>query len=328
MNEVETRSAPQGDYSASVLEDDTSNACISALGTRSEPVVPPTFYIRVGQGELTKDYCGMITGAASCPTNHDHHRILFRYHCNDPRCPSCYDHYCTQAAHRVEDKLQGISKAFHKAGVQVGKPRHVVWSPSQEEWTKERMQEDGGESFRKAFTKVFKAHSRYYGGTFILHCERKKHTDGTECEEHNCNRKHIWVWGPHIHYIGWGYFDNSALVHSKTKWIYKTIDDGGKVRNIFKTVHYQLTHAATFKRGQMLVRYIGMATQGRKQLSAKHREPVQCRICGSDLRRNGVYPDGTIDHNIDQGPYHVLKVEYIWVIRHKSILKHRASMDP
>lgn len=307
--------------------DNSLPSCISALGTRSEPVVQQTFYIRVGQGELTKDYCGMITGAASCPSHHDHHKILFRYHCNDPRCPACYEHYCNQAAHRVEDKLQGISKAFHREGVRVGKPRQVVFSPPQQDWPRERVERDGGESLRKEFSRVFKSSTKYYGGTFILHCERKKHTDGTECEDHNCRRKHIWVWGPHIHYVGWGYFKNSALFHKETRWIYKTVDDGGNVRNIFKTVRYLLTHAATFKRGQMLVRYIGMATSGRKQIKEKHKEAVQCRICGEELRRNGVYPDGTVDHTIDQGPYNVIKVETVWIIRTKALAKVRSQIQ-
>lgn len=303
-------------------------SCISALGPSSEPASIKHFaenrYIRVGTGEITNDLCGIITGAASCSDNPAHPHILFRHKCNNPRCPVCYQHYCDKAAHRVEDKLNGMRKAFRKAGIPVGKTRHVIFSAPPQEWPRELLEQDGGEAFRQSFNNVLKTHGRFYGGTPILHCERKKHSDGSECDVKRCNRHHTWVWGPHIHYVGWGYFDNSALVHSKTGWVYKVIDDGAQDRSIYQTVRYQLSHAATFRSGQMLVRYVGMATKGRKVEKSRHIDNVQCRICGADLHRRAIYPDGTLDLTADIGLCTHVRIDYEWVLRTKR-LKHRQT---
>lgn len=307
--------------------------CITALSPRSiekhDWVKVPTLcvtggvnsYSRVGRGVQTKFDCGEIYGAASCPTSPDHDKVFFKHTCHKNTCPTCYEQTISRAAHRAEDKLHGIKKELIKHGFNVGKYRHVVWSQPPQLWTKQKMNGDGGKAFIDSFKKAFKSNTKYFGGVFILHCERKKHSDGTECGVHGCTRKHHWEWGPHIHYIGWGYFNNSALVHSKTGWMYKTIDDGGRARNVYDTVNYQLSHAATFKSGQQIVRYIGMATWGGKRIISKKREPVECSFCGSQLIRRTVYPDGTIDLTTDQGPCTHLRLEYAWYIRRNRLKK-------
>lgn len=223
-----------------------------------------------------------------------------------------------------------MKKALIGAGYRVGKVRHVIWSPSQDEWGPERFR-DGGKAFREAFKRTLKARTHYYGGAFILHCERKKHTDGTECEEKRCRKKHIWVWGPHIHYVGWGYFDNSGEVHQRTGWVYKVVEDQGP-RNVYETVRYQLSHATIFpdQGRQMLVRYIGMATWGRKEKVGSHREVLTCSICGEEMRKVGDY-HGHLDLSIDLGPAVVRKNEYRYLVRvrgrKKRVEQHRFGLD-
>jgi hypothetical protein len=178
---------------------------------------------------------------------------------------------------------------------------------------------DGAKSFLAEFRKIFKAHSHNAGGVYILHCERKKHSDGSECERGDCHRKHYWVWGPHVHFVGWGYFDNSAQVHSKTGWVYKTISDGEKSRNIYETVRYQLSHAGLFKNNGMVVRYIAQGTLGKKTIVSRSREPVLCPVCQSALRRRAVYPDGTIDLASDIGPYTESRMICKWLLTAKQL---------
>ena len=281
---------------------------------------------RAGCGEVSYDWCGMIRNFVAC-SGPDHHGARpSRMSCKRLSCPVCFEDACNRAAHRAEDRVQGMKKAWKRAGVRVGRIRHVEWSPAIKEWPRDRVEADGGKSFRKTASAIIRGNSKYYGGALVVHWERKKHTDGTACELKGCRRKHIWVWGPHVHYIGWGFFENSAYVHSQTGWVYKTIDDDGRVRNVFDTVRYQLTHAGLVKRELVVkestqavhdqdqvgnaVSYIGMCSmnKGGKVAVGESWETCQCEVCHAELHRYGALNDKLADFGYDQGPVEVRRV--------------------
>ncbi|MCX6653037.1 MAG: hypothetical protein NT137_06770 [Methanomassiliicoccales archaeon] len=140
-----------------------------------------------------------------------------------------------------------MRNAYGRNGVRLGKPKHIVFSPPQEDWPVEKLAMDGGRGLREELYRLLRGYAkdRVYGGAAILHDERRKHLDDTNCDTRWCRRRHKWVWGPHIHFIGYGFFENSALVYAETGWVYKRIEDDGE-RDIFGTAKYQLTHAALF----------------------------------------------------------------------------------
>lgn len=327
MNEVETRSLPQGDYQSSVSD----SVCISALGPSTNWHESKHFKFtlyRTGSGEISHDWCGMIRNFVACSSPSHHGSKPIHMSCKRLSCPLCYEDACTRAAHRAEDRVVGMKKAWMREGVNVGRIRHVEWSPSPRDWPRDRVESDGGKAFIKEWARVFKSHSKHFGGVRIIHWERKKHTDGSACEDKFCKRKHVWVWGPHVHYVGWGWFNNSALVHHKTGWVYKTIDDGAKVRNVFDTVRYQLTHAGLVKRELRVkeslepvhdldqvgnaLSYVGMCStnKGGKSTLRSTLEPCYCEVCQSELHRYGALNDKSADFSYDLGAVKARVVEF------------------
>jgi hypothetical protein len=77
------------------------------------------------------------------------------------------------------------------------------------------------------------------GGILIFHPFRKKHMDGSECDEYQCPYLHKWVEGPHFHVLGYGKLIESDRFYSDSGWVYKNM---GYRRSISWTVKYLLTH--------------------------------------------------------------------------------------
>ena len=285
-------------------------------------------YVRVGNGKtLNPDSlgvvrCGSVVGAARCTCHEEgHDLVLLKDNCGRLQCPVCYHQSVSRSAHRMADRLEGMFEAWKVNGVNLGKLKHITFSPPQKDWPKTRVVQDGGKALRKLayrhFNKYFK--DRAYGGFLIFHGERKKHKDGTECEDRNCNKVHQWVWSPHFHYLGYGYFSpESPLYHSETGWIYKNIGSANQ-RDAFLTANYQLSHAGTFldlktsKQVGSAYWAVGMLANckgGRKVLN-RSTESVPCSLCAKALHDYGVRFD-VPDWSDDRGEHlrYVLVVEY------------------
>lgn len=157
--------------------------------------------------------------------------------------------------------------------------RGTVWlgaGRKRKRWSRDELEADGATQLLRECRRIMGegAQDGFLGGAIILHMERKKHRgpvrdhqdatgrwvrchdkdcqlehdeymDWTECEKDNCELEHRWFYGPHVHFIGYGYFQNSRDFHERTGWIYKRIQDR-RERSVFLTARYQLTHSAHF----------------------------------------------------------------------------------
>jgi hypothetical protein len=268
--------------------------------------------------------CGDIRLVVACPELHEKH--LIHQVCHRLQCPVCFRDAASRAAHRIEERLEGLHGAYEKNGIRLGRPKHIVFSPPQEDWAQERLERDGGKALRRRLYQLLVKYAKdgVYGGATITHGERRKHTDGTECDKKRCRRKHVWVWGPHIHFIGYGFFENSARFYTETGWTYKRIDDGGGERDIFSTAKYLLTHCALFvgeDREQLGTAYHMMGVmancKGGGRVLEKHEEPVLCETCKKELHQyRPVGQEPNLD--TDSGEYMVWRSVVEWYVNKRT----------
>jgi len=129
-----------------------------------------------------------------------------------------------------------------------------------------------------------------YGGVVVVHPWRLKHEeDGSSCERKDCKRYHVWMWGPHVHFIGWGRFARSDKVHKSGRgWVYRAIPDRTG-RDIWATCYYQLTHCAVVPGGQSYA-WVGLMSTRAVAVVKRERawEPEVCPVCG-ELLMTDVY---------------------------------------
>lgn len=279
-------------------------------------------YIRTAQGtpkDLWGMKCGDVRFVVACPDRHEKH--LVHHVCHRLQCPTCYENAASRSAHRIEERLKGLHAAYKRNGIRLGKPKHIVFSPPQVDWPRERLEADGGRALRRQLCRLLwrYAKDRVYGGDIIVHGERRKHLDGSDCDARRCRQRHQWVWGPHIHFIGYGFFENSALFHAESGWVYKRVEDDGE-RDIFSTAKYQLTHAALFlgADGEQVgtaYHHIGQMAncKGGRTVLDKQQETVPCDTCKKELHEYAA--DGNEpDLANDRGEHLVWRVEVEWYI--------------
>jgi len=193
-----------------------------------------------------------------------------------------------------------------------------------------------------------KRHSKdgVYAGTLVLHPWRKRHEDGTECEMKGCRLLHIWVWGPHVHYCGHGFFSSSDKFYEQTGWVYKNIKPKeSNTRSIKDTVGYLLTHCAVFREYRSVevydslnmvkqvtspswvtvgqhYRYVGLFSnaKGGHKVLEQGVKTVECNKCECLLHK--YLTDGDdLERDHDLGEYEVpyKKVEYYLNIKRKKV---------
>jgi hypothetical protein len=214
---------------------------------------------KYGPGELNE--CGTTRFIVSCKSGHTPTRLLNlcgRYACS---CPACYEAACTAGARDIAEHIDNAPAALlNYDGRVAGEKKHIVLStpllnPDDPTggslYTEADFLKDGGKKVRVKANRILRRFARngFYGGTLIFHPWRKKHVDdGSECDDPNCkDREHYWHWGPHYHYVGYGFFAPGNEVYEKTGWILKRIEEAdGAVRDAYATARYQLTHAGIF----------------------------------------------------------------------------------
>lgn len=351
---VESQSVPNLTLTSCLVADTSSSPSSSPsdegprIVSRNRAKFPPknhlakrsniSTYCRVGQGNSLDlaglKVCGRVIGAIRCPSHeHEHDLRLLHSHCDRLQCPTCYEDAVKRSARRITDRMEKVHKQYSSHGVPLGKPKHMTFSPPQDEWTRQRVESDGGrllkEEVARLMQRFFK--DRAYGGYLIFHGERRKHVDGSECDVKHCTKRHVWTWGPHFHYIGYGYFENSSYVHSKTGWVVKRIEDRGE-RDIYSTVHYQLTHAGLFldpetgeQRGTAYWSYGLFANCNAGSVkSPVQYEAIKCSKCQQDLHEYYVV-DQLPDWTADLGPYRKVVQERTYYLT-KPALRRCASL--
>lgn len=169
----------------------------------------------------------------------------------------------------------------------------------------------------------------FFAGVVILHLERKKHLDGSECERGKCSAPHKWVWGPHFHFVGYGFIMNSEHFYNLTGWMYKQIVDY-RQRSFFATVRYQLSHSAHFvdsmghELGQCY-RYVGAFGNrfGGKLVVSRTKELSECPSCGAPFHDYGFQldadgrPTEEADLEYDRGPVMVTREKFVITLHWK-----------
>jgi len=337
--------------------------CISALG-HSECIdnthlasknksrnFPTLRYCRSGQGSQTNPDCGQPKFTIACTAKTDKHRDatkrLVRKSCKSLTCPACYRSGASRAAKSIERRLEGLHGEYLKASRNLGKPKHIVFSPPQNLFTIQNFTTDGGKSAANQLIQLLDDYMRNgaYGGTVITHLERRKHHDGSECDHENCHKRHVWAWGPHFHYIGYGYMANSDYFHSATRWIYKRIEDNGQQRDIRSTAFYLLTHSANYidqatgqRKGQGY-RMVGWMhnCKGGKQQVGHDLTSCPCPLCQANLHKFGqvlnqqILPTEKPAWDNDQGEYVRSVPVYRWHLNWKTYQQLKledSSVDP
>jgi len=261
-----------------------------------------------GQGSITSPICGKFNFAIACP-NKDSKPSIILHNCHNINCPVCYHWNVNQQARRITERLNGLDQAYKCIGKNVGRDKHIVVSQPPEKWTPAMILKDNGKAFRRQARKFMKKNAKngFWGGVEILHCYRKKHLDGSECEEHDCQKEHIWVWGPHIHYIVHGFFTQTDKMINPNGWFFKNIK-ASNYRDVYATAYYLLTHSAVFNQTYLIQEYYGYVlnnpiqetgsegqgysyvgeyanNKGAVVTTGQHTEQVPCSCCGAALHR-------------------------------------------
>lgn len=290
----------------------------------SKGVVGGHFYVRAGTGQKGMPKCGEIISIGACE-DPDCHRSLPKARtvkCHRYDCPICYHDANERMARSQADRLETFAFNFlEEYGESPGKPKHIVFSPSQKKWTRERVLSDSAKALDKELKRLcdFAFKDGFYALTAILHLEREKHKDGTDCPGKACTvptSEHIWIWGVHYHCIGYGYLKNTKLVQAKFPgWNIMVIpegkDDHGntRYRDVYGTILYQGSHASiiydakTGKQSRKVVKHLGLINPRTycRRLDHVEYERINC-ACGRPMKV--FMPTATFqpDRSLDYGP--------------------------
>lgn len=245
--------------------------------------------------------------------------------CDRYDCPTCYHNAVERMAVQSAERLEQFPKDFwEEYRLRAGQLKHFVISCNPTMWRRERVLADGGRSFEKAARKVldWAAQDGFYACEAMLHLEREKHKDGSDCIGKDCDRptsEHVWVWGPHYHCVGYGFFKGNDMVQWKfgKSWTLSVIPEGeGKDRSGYATLMYQGSHASIIyrekdhKQAVKLVKHWGRISPriyARKLVKVDY-EAKKCD-CGQPLKVFLPGEDLMPDRMNDLGP-HVVKVQH------------------
>jgi hypothetical protein len=226
-----------------------------------------------GQGETKENVCGTVKFAIICP-NGDSPPELIYDSCDRWDCPVCYNNVLRETTARATERFERVSSDYSRAKVFKGDLikhlRHWSISPPQDLFPSESSFLSDGATFEGDFAKytpesykrldrwkrklsdILKTYSKsFYGGAVTFHAHRKKHLDGSCCECQDCELDHVWEWGPHFHFIGYGNFRPSEEIYDKTGWVLHTIQtsqetndkEASKTRSFSRTFFYIMSHA-------------------------------------------------------------------------------------
>lgn len=208
-----------------------------------------------------KPDCGENVGFISCSCTV---KVLLK-NCGNLSCPTCYEALLHKKTVRINEETTAKMEAYIQSGDYKGPrtPKHVVFScPASELPSEEQYRQDllGSYSKTKRLGQAIlkKAMRGFYAGVFVLHLYRFKHEDGSSCHDPDCTERHVPVWSPHFHFIGWGFlrkaddFEQSQLNRQQNNlskvWKYHVIHDRGGDRDLASTVYYLLTHSSVVYR--------------------------------------------------------------------------------
>lgn len=286
--------------------------------------------------------CGTPKFASACPVkSHEAKSLKFGFnYCGCMSCKPCMPAQARKLAKRATAYYEGAHHLYLSLGHKVGPLCHVPWSPPPDRYSQESVEADGGKKFLADYRKIFDKAlgNSFQGGASVPHYWRKKHvSDGSECDFKPFRRsdgslarcpkgRHKWVWGPHVHYVGHGWFHDGKTVFEDSGWIYEKLKDD-QPRSFFDTMFYLLTHCGLFvddsgKQVGQIVRWNGSFSKGKvaKYESERVDVPHICPVkdCGEQTKRYEIPKDGgLIDRATYFGECHHREVHYHYFIRER-----------
>ena len=278
-----------------------------------------TYQILPGHG-TKKSRCGEVRFAVACSDEacrHKHGYSLRLKSCYRLSCPTCRDIAIARATKRAVERIEGLMEAYEREGQKLGPISHCQLStaPDSPLFSPEALSsKEGLNRAHQEARKLLQKYCRGYGGILILHPWRQIHLDGSQCGRHDCQKKHTWVWSPHFHYIGVGWWIKSDEFYRLTGWTYTKFGYGARKRrdvkesqrSLFNTLQYQLSHCGILVEGKeiydpdaklevpgtielaqvgQVVRYVGLFSnsKGGYRVVSKSFEVQACPHCQADL---------------------------------------------
>jgi len=314
-----------------------------------------TYLILPGHG-TKKHNCGEVRFAVACSDEacrHKHGYHLYTENCSRLTCPVCRDSAIARAAARAVERIEGLTEAYEREGQKLGPISHCQLSTAPDSPLFSPDALNTKEGLNRAYQearKLLQKYCRGYGGVLILHPWRQIHLDGSQCGRHDCQKKHTWVWSPHFHYIGVGWWIRSDEFFAATGWTYTKFGYGTRKRrdvkesqrSLYNTLHYQLSHCGILVEGKhiydrdarlpvqgtielaqvgQVVRYVGLFSnsKGGYRVEKKTFEVQACPHCKSDMHKFDMVQDDKGDWLLhsDRGPFAEWVEVRKWYINHR-----------
>ena len=314
-----------------------------------------TYLILPGHG-TTKHDCGEVRFAVACSSDacrHEHGYSLRTKNCGRLSCPTCRDIAIARAAKRAVERIEGLTQAYEEEGQKLGPISHcqLSTSPDSPLFSPEALNtKEGLNRAHQEARKLLKRYCRGYGGILVLHPWRQIHLDGSRCGRHDCQKKHTWVWSPHFHYLGVGWWIKSDEFYRISGWTYSKFGYGVKKRkgvderqrSLYNTLHYEFSHCGILTEGRQIydrdarlpvqgtielgqvgqvVRYVGLFSnsKGGYRVESKSYEAQPCPHCKADLHNFDVVQDdkGEWHLHADRGPLMEWVEVRVWYINHR-----------
>lgn len=293
-------------------------------------------FIRAGTGDKRAN-CGKAFHVGACEDKNCKASApqLQLNHCDRYACPVCYHHAIRDRAIEASDRINSFPANFHEeTGLNAGRLKHYGLTLNPTTWRRDRCISDAGRSMSSFIEDALRyaAKDGFYAFEAVIHLEREQHKDGSYCDRENCEipaSEHVWVWGPHVHLVGYGHLMETSQLHGNPKFasvqIFQFKEKNNQKRDAFATLYYQMTHASVFykdngRQASKLVKHLGFIspTIYRQRLVSHHYEPKKCS-CGHHFKTFPLRPDSQPDRTMDYGPVYLKKPIYGYTFNHDKV---------
>jgi len=263
--------------------------------SNSQPITIGEFVLTLPGKGNNKTHCGDVRYAVACSdegcSHHEHFKLKYD-HCDRLTCPTCHPWAERRLARKAQERIDGMRTEYEARGQHFGHLDHVVFSPPQDMFSEEELAtREGYQAAHEWANEFLNENVQNLAGCYMFHPWRAKHQDGTTCEDDHCQKRHIWLYGPHFHYVGYGWWKRSDIVYRETGAVYTKIRPGEK-RDIFKTISYEANHCGVLMEAVEVI-HDGHTVKGTTELRQRGktlRWVGQFATC-----KGGYHKEGTIE---------------------------------
>ena len=244
--------------------------------------------------------CGRVFSVGVCPDCSYKHPV--KNYCDRPGCAVCYEHWATKEAKKICERVAGFKAAYKEVkGRRVGNPMHVVVEKRGDDIIELVKTPEGIKKYlRMCADETKKAgvlSSVQVFHLYKIHKGIKKKLSGlldpdgkglwdlvmNDALGLGTLERYVYV-APHVHVAGFGFMPKGKDVHERSGWFVSNKGRLSKEKDIFRMVHYALSHCAIIP-GMKTVRYYGGLSYNSlgKVVKSKEWVNVKCPLCGADL---------------------------------------------